>query len=58
MITRIVKYKAEEKSLERHYSCSLYKKEKKINKKFTRRVEIQLLKKNTNKEYELYKKGE
>lgn len=58
MITRSLKYKAEEKSLERHHSCSLYKKEKKINKKFTHRVERQLLKKSTNEEYESYKKGE
>lgn len=58
MIVKSVKYRAEEKSLERHHSCSLYNKEKKINKKITRRVERQLLKKNTNKEYELYKKGE
>lgn len=56
MIARSIKYRAEDKSLERHHSCSLYKKEKKINKKITRRVERQLLKKNTNKEYELYKK--
>lgn len=58
MIAKSIKYRAEDKIIERHHSCSLYKKEKKINKKITRRVERQLLKKNTNEEYDLYKKGE
>lgn len=54
VISRSVKVKAERKSLEWHTRS--YKKEKKVSKKFTRRVERQVLKEDTNNEYKLHKK--